>query len=300
MSETISDLYDLYVFVDGRFLRGAEAKLTVWNRGLWYGDGVFEAMRAYSGRVFKLDEHLKRLYASAKATAISVPVTHDELALVIHETIRLNALEDAHIRVIVLRGMDRPGLNPRRAVHASMCVMAYPFPLTYGTEPIRLIISSFRRKSPTVVDAKIKNINYLESILAQLQAQVATVQDAVMLDHEGFVAETAAANIFIVRDRVLSTPETVASLEGVTRGLVIEIARGHGYTVLERRITPQELYVADEVFLTGTGAEVVAVAEIDGRRIGNGETGPLTKLMISEYQRLCREPATDSSMTATE
>jgi branched-chain amino acid aminotransferase len=288
LKERLKDLYDQYVYIDGEFVKGEEAKISVFDHGFLYGDGVFEGIRAYDGNVFALDEHLDRLYESAKALSIAVPIGKKELGQAILETLRKNKLKNAHIRPIVTRGVGRPGMDPKRAVRPSVIIMAYPFPPYAGEKPLRTIISSIRRKSPYSVDSKIKSLNYLDNILAKLQATAANVDEAIMMDMNGFVAEGTGENLFVVKNGKMYTPYPVAALEGVTRRIVMELASKLGIEVYERNLTYQELYVADEVFLTGTAAEIVAVKEIDGRTIGNGEPGPITETMIKEYKQYVR------------
>lgn len=286
-TKIVNDLYgDLYVYVDGKFLKGAEARIPVYDHGLLYGDGVFEGIRAYQGRLFKADEHLDRLYDSAKAIMLAVPLTKDEFRQVIEKLLELNSLQDAHIRPIVTRGSGRAGLDPRRSVRASVIVMALPMKPLLGEEPVRLITSTVRRKSPHAVDSKIKSLNYLDNILAKLQANNAGVDDALMLDLNGFVAEATGENLFVVRGSRVFTPETSAALHGITRETLMELARQQGYEVVEKNLTYQELYTADEIFLTGTAAEVVAVAEVDGRIIGDGQVGALTRRLMAAYRAL--------------
>jgi len=291
LDEIVNEIYgDLYVYVDGRFLKGAEARIPVFDHGLLYGDGVFEGVRAYDGKIFKLDEHLDRLYDSAKTVMITIPLTKDEFRQVIEKLLELNQLRDVHIRPVVTRGSGRAGLDPRRAARASVIVMALPMKPLLGEKPIRLLTSTIRRKSPYSIDARIKSLNYMDNILAKLQAIAAGMDDAIMLDISGFVAEASGENLFVVRDDKVFTPETTAALHGVTRNTVMSEARRLGYEVIEKNLTYQELYTANEVFLTGTGAEIVAVAEIDGRVIGDGDIGPVTSRLIEAYRALHSPP----------
>jgi len=288
LKECVGALYDRYVYIDGRFVKGEEAKISVWDHGLLYGDGVFEGIRAYDGKVFKLDEHIERLLHSAKALKITVPLTKEELKRVVLETLRINGLKDAHVRIIVTRGPGIPGLDPKRAARPSVIVTAYPYPPLLGRKPIRLKTASIRRKSPHSIDARIKCLNYLDSILAKLEAVAAGADDAVMLDVNGFVAEASAANIFVVKGSTIYTPPPIAALHGITRATVMEIARELGYRVEEKNLTLYDLYTADEVFLTGTATEIAPVEEIDGRKIPKAP-GPITQQIINAYQKHVRE-----------
>ncbi len=267
-------------------MKGQDARLPIWDHGLLYGDGVFEGIRAYAGHVFKLDDHLARLVDSMRGVDIRLDVDSVALRELVCEVLRRNELRDAHIRVIVTRGIGRPGLDPRNCTQPSLIVMAYPFPPLLGREPIRMISASLRRKAPYAVDARIKSLNYLDSILAKLQAIAAGVDDALMLDLDSRVAEATGENVFVVKNGVISTPLLVAALPGITRATVIDLAGDLGHAVQERALTLGDLYTADEVFLTGTAAEVVPVAEIDGRVIQGGETGPITAELIADYQAL--------------
>ncbi len=289
LKELIGDKYDLWVYIDGEFLKGDDAKIPVFNHGLFYGDGVFEGIRAYDGKVFKLDEHLDRLYASMKGISmIDLPITREELKEATLETLRRNNLKEAHIRIIVSRGPGPGGLNPFKCKRPSVYIMSYPFPGILGAEPVSLITSSIRRKSPHSVDAKIKSLNYLDNVLAKIQAIVAGVDDALMLDVRGFVAECTGENIFVVKENKVMTPFTHAALEGITRATIMDMAKEFGYEVYEKDTTIQELYSADEVFLCGSGAEIVPVGEIDGREIGIKQPGPVTEKIRKAYFELVK------------
>ena len=295
----IGDLYELHVFINGEFVKGSEAKISIWDHGLLYGDGVFEGIRVYEGGIFKLNQHLDRLFDSARVIDIGIPVGQEEIRQVVLETLRRNHLRDAHLRVIVTRGIGGPGLDPRNCKQASLIVMAYPFPPLLGSDPIRLISSSVRRKAPYAVDARVKSLNYLDNILAKLQAILAGVDDAIMLDMSGCIAEATAENIFSVKKGVISTPLLTAALPGITRSTVIDLANDMGCTVQERPMTLGDLYVADEVFLTGTGAEIVPVGEIDGRVINDGQVGEFTARIIENgIIPLTKHAARNSGMLA--
>jgi branched-chain amino acid aminotransferase len=292
LERSIKELFELYVYVNGRYVRGDEAVVPVWDHGLLYGDGVFEGIRLYDGRIFRLEEHIERLYDSAKAIGLTVPITSQELADITKEVVRKNALRNGHIRQIVTRGVGRPGLDPRRCPTPTVVVQAYPFPALLGERPLRLITSSVRRKSPISVDARIKSCNYLDNILAKMQANYAGVDDAVMLDNNSFIAEGTGENIFLVKRGIVSTPTTAACLHGVTRAIVIDLCKSFGWPTHERNITVHELYTADEAFCSGTAAELVPICEVDGRRIGSGETGPYTQALIDKFKELVRTEGT--------
>jgi branched-chain amino acid aminotransferase len=283
-NQVLGQLFDRYVFIDGRFVRGSEAKVSIWDHSYLYGDSVFEGVRAYGGRIFKLHEHVRRLFESAKSIRIVPPVGPDELEQVVLQTFRINELREGHGRVTISRGVGRMGLDPRNCKTASVTAMAYELPPTYGEKPIRLTTSAVRRKGPVSVDAKIKCSNYMDNILAKLQAIAAGTEEALILDSEGHVAEATAENVFVVKEGEVCTPFTDAALEGITRQTIMDLCRENGIPAHERTMTPHDLYVADEVFLTGTAAEVAAVGEIDGRTIGAGKMGEMTSKVRALYK----------------
>ncbi len=291
LKEGLGELYNLYVYIDGQFLKGDDARLSVFDHGLLYGDGIFEGIRAYDGLVFKLDEHVKRLYDSAQAISLEIQLTREEMKNAILETIRTNALRNAHIRAIVTRGFGKPGVDPRRSVRPTVIIMVYPFPPLLGERGLKLITASVRRPSPDVLDSKIKSLNYLNNVLAKIQAYFAGADDAIMLDSNGFVAELSGENLFIVKEGEFFTPSATNSLEGITKETVVFLARESGYKVAEKNITLQELYTSDEALATGTAAGIVPIFEIDGRRIGNGTIGVASKKIIDAYHKLVRDKA---------
>ncbi len=281
--------YNLYIYYDGKFLKGDEARITPFDHGLCLGDGVFEGIRAYNGYVFKLDEHVARLFDSAKALGITIPLTIEELKQAIVLTLRKNGLTNAHIRPIITRGPGKLGLDPRRSVRASVIIMAYPFPPLLGEKAVKLIISSVRRKSPYSVDSKIKSISYIDNIMAKLQANAVGADDAIMLDVNGLVGEACGENIFIVKNAWIYTPPPTAALHGITRAVVMELAEKLGYKAFEKTLTPHDLYTADEVFLTGTAAEIVPVSEVDGRKIGAAAPGHITEKLVEAFKAYVKE-----------
>jgi branched-chain amino acid aminotransferase len=289
IGEALGPLYDLYVYIDGKFLTRNEACISVWEHAFMYGDSVFEGIRAYRGKVFRLLGHLERLMESAKSIGINVPLSIDELIQVVLATFRMNGLHEGHMRLTVTRGVGSVGLDPRRAKSPSVIAMAYPFPPTLGEKAIRLMTSSVRRKSCDSVDAKVKSSNYMDNILAKLQSNSVGADDALMLDRDGYVAEATATNVFALRKGKWSTPAPVACLEGVTRQIAMDILKEMGSPVEERSLTLHELYVAQEVFLTGTGAEIVPVESLDGRKIGESAPGPFTREVIRRFKLLTEE-----------
>jgi len=261
----------LVVYVDGDYLDGTEARLSIFDHGVLYGDGVFEGMRVFGGSLFRPLDHLARLERSARTIGLEIPLSTVELLDVIREVLRRSELDDAHVRPIVTRGFGWPGIDPWRCDGPSLVVMAYPFPPMLGTDPLRLLIGSVVRKAPRSVGSHVKSLNYLDAIIAKQQAKAGGLDDAVMLDYLGAVAECTSTNLFMVSDGVLATPTTRAALPGITRRTIIELAPELGIPVVERDIWPMELYAAEAIFLTGSGAGVVPVAEVDGRPIATVE-----------------------------
>ena len=282
---------NLFVYVDGQLVPKAKAMVSVMDHGLLYGDGVFEGIRAYDGVVFKLKEHIDRLYESANYIRLNIPMTREEMMRAVVETLRKNQLKDAYIRLLVTRGVGDLGLNPTICKTPSVIVITEP--TSQPQDPrskasgISTIISSIRRDPVDATSHEVKSLNYLNSILARWEAIEAGVNEAIMLDTQGFVSEATAENVFIVRKGQVATPSTnSAILHGVTRQKVIEIAEDLGYVVSEREITPFELVNAEEVFLTGTLSEIVPVTKINGRLIGTGKVGPVTARIYGEFAKI--------------
>ena len=286
LADSLQNLFNLWVFIDGQLVKGNEARISVWDHGLLYGDGVYEGIRAYDGRVFKLEEHLDRLYDSARAIQLDIPLNREELTSAILATLRANELRNAHIRPVITRGPGKPGLDPRRSAHPSVMILASEAPPLLGERPVRLMTAAIRRKAPLSIDGRIKSLNYLDNIIAKLQANAFGADDAILLDPSGFISEATAQNVFLVKGGKVFTPALTASLPGITRQVVIDRALQFGSAVDEKFVTLADLYTADEVFLTGTASEIVAVAEIDGRRIGDGNIGPLTRRIQEDYLNL--------------
>jgi branched-chain amino acid aminotransferase len=286
LAESMKDMFDLWVFLDGRMVKGVEASVSVWDHGLLYGDGIYEGIRTYGGRIFKLEAHLARLFDSARAIQLQMPLTPEQFAGAIIATLRANQLMDAHIRPVVTRGPGKPGLDPRRVIRSSVLVLASKAPPTFGDKPVRLLTAAIRRKAPLSIDGRIKSLNYLDNIMAKLQANAFGADDALMLDPSGFVVEATASNIFLVKDQKVITPELTAALPGITRQVVMELAGKRFGPVQERFVSLSDLYTADEVFIAGTASEIVAVGEIDGRVIADGQTGAVTAGLQKDYKEL--------------
>ncbi len=282
----------LQIHIDGKLYDEADAKLSVFDHGLLYGDGVFEGIRFYGGRVFKLEEHIDRLFDSAKAIHLTVPMGHGEMAEVVLETIRANELQDGYVRLVVTRGKGCLGLNPLLCERASVVVIASKIAL-YDEEKysqgLTVMTCGTRRPAPAALSPSVKSLNYLNNVMAKLEAITAGAEEGVMLNEQGFVAECTGDNIFVVRDgKIFTPPVSSGSLNGITRSVVIELARAEGFDLVESEMTRYDLYTADEFFLTGTAAEVVPVVKYDARPINDGKPGPVTLRMMEFYRELTR------------
>jgi branched-chain amino acid aminotransferase len=273
------------IFVAGRFYPAEEASVSVLDHGLLYGDGVFEGVRAYNGRVFKLERHVERLFDSAKGLRLQVPATRAEVERTILEACERNSIVDGYIRVVVTRGVGDLGIDPRSCREPRLIVIAQPSMVMYraGARGVTMVTSSFRRPSPDMLSPSIKSLNYVNNVLARMEANDRGADEALMLDVNGFVAEATADNIFIVTEQGLLTPPTATNLKGITRETVIEIAAQLGIACGERPFTLFDVWTAREVFVCGTGAEVVPVTTVDAREIGSGEIGPVTGRIIEAY-----------------
>ncbi|MFM7075049.1 MAG: branched-chain-amino-acid transaminase [Planctomycetaceae bacterium] len=280
------------VAMNGRLVPEAEATVSVFDHGLLYGDGVFEGMRAYGGRVFRLAEHLDRLWHSARAIALEIPVTKEALARTVDETVAANGQPDGYVRLVVTRGAGTLGLDPNRTSHPQVIVIVDTialYPREHYERGLRIVTAATQRTHPAALSPRIKSLNYLNNIMAKLEGLQAGCVEALMLNHKGEVAECTADNVFAVRRGAVVTPPPDAGiLEGITRGAVMELAAAAGIDCRETTLTRHDLYTADEVFITGTAAEVVPVVEIDGRKIGTGVPGPVTKRLAADFHALVR------------
>ncbi|MEM2915478.1 MAG: branched-chain-amino-acid transaminase [Candidatus Bathyarchaeia archaeon] len=279
------------VYIDGKFYSKDEAKVSVFDHGLLYGDGVFEGIKSYNGVVFKLKEHLDRLYFSAKAIMLNIPLSKEEMAETVLETLRRNDLNDAYVRLVVTRGIGDLGLDPRKCSKPTIIIIAVPLLKLYDEEKrrkgISLIIASVRRDPVDATTHEIKSLNYLNSILAKIEANNVGADEALILDTHGFISEATAENIFIVKDgKIITPPASSGPLAGITANVVKSIAEKLGYTLVERSITVAELYAADEAFLTGTAAEIMPIKEVNKRQIGEGKMGPVTERLLKEFQKI--------------
>ncbi|MBI3767738.1 MAG: branched-chain-amino-acid transaminase [Deltaproteobacteria bacterium] len=278
------------VYIDGRLYPREEARISVFDHGLLYGDGVFEGLRIYHRRVFRLDAHLARLAASAQAIGLVLPLDQAALADAVRDTVRANRQEDGYIRLVVTRGDGPLGLDPTTCTHPRVIIIVadiavYP-PALYDAG-IRVITAATRQVPTASVDPRIKSLNYLKNVLARLEAHAAGAAEALMLNAEGFVAECTADNVFAVRDGVIRTPPaTEGALDGITRAVVRELAGAEGLDWREERIGRYDLFTADECFLSGTGAELVPVVTLDGRAIASGRPGPVTRRLTAGLRAL--------------
>jgi branched-chain amino acid aminotransferase len=280
-------------YVNGRIVTRDQALISVYDSGLNFGDGVFEGIRVYGGRVLRLDEHLRRLYESATALSIEIGLAQNDLRLEVLRWLRANeVVSDFHFRPIVTRG-ERfpPRLDPRYCTGPATIIMVGG-PIAEAAPPVRVAVASVRRPAPDAFDAKIKSLNYGNTLLARLEAIRQGLDDAFLLDSAGFLAEATTSNVFLVRGGALLTPLPKACLEGITRGIVMDLARQAGYQVRERDISPAELVNAEEVFLAGTATQVTPVVEVNGRQIGEGRPGPVTSEIGAAYERLVRDEGT--------
>jgi branched-chain amino acid aminotransferase len=278
------------IFLSGKFVKKEEAVVSVYDHGFLYGDGVFEGIRVYSGNVFRLENHLKRLYESAHSIMLTIPYTLEEMTQIIVETIRMNELRSAYIRVVVSRGPGNLGLDPSSCSMPRVIVIAEEltlYPEELYEKGLKVGSVATRRNRPDVLSPQIKSLNYLNNILVKLEANQAGVDEALMLNDQGYVTEGSADNIFIIKNGVIYTPPVyLGALEGITRNAIIELARKNGYELKEQPFTRHDVYIADEVFLTGTAIEVIAVNEVDTRQIKDGKPGPITNHLLNEFRKL--------------
>ena len=286
---------DILVYIDGEYYPKSEAKISVFDHGFLYGDGVFEGIRAYNGIVFKLKEHIDRLYSSARAIMLEIPLSKEEMIKAVLETLRKNDLRDAYIRLVVTRGIGDLGLDPRKCPKPSVIIIAVPLLSLYDEEKrrkgISMIVSWTRRDPVDATSHEIKSLNYLNSILAKIEANNAGADEALILDTNGYICEATGENIFIVKNGKLYTPpRTSGALPGITAGVIKRIATNLGHEVIERNLTVTELYEADEAFLTGTGAEIMPIREVNKRKIGEGKMGPITEKILEEFKRIVQDP----------
>ncbi|MGB9857198.1 MAG: branched-chain-amino-acid transaminase [Dictyoglomaceae bacterium] len=293
------------VYINGEFVPTEEAKISVFDRGLLYGDGVFEGIRAYNGSIFKLNEHLERLYASAQAIWLKIPLSFDEMKKAVIETVRVNNLKDCYIRLIVTRGSLGLGIDPWEVDNPTVIIIADKirvFPKELYEKGLTAVTVATRRSPTDVLDPRIKSLNYLHNILARIEARLAGAAEGIMLNHQGYVTEATVDNVFIVHKGTLYTPTvTIGVLPGITRAVVIELATKYlELPVKEALLTRYDLYNAEEVFLTGTAVEIVPVVKIDGRIIGDGKPGKITKELRRIFYEYTRQENVGSPVYVNE
>jgi len=284
------------IYLNGKLVPREDARVSVYDRGLLYGDGIFEGIRAYDGRIFRLEEHLKRLERSAKAIMLELPISRQELAGATVQACRANQIRDGYIRLVVTRGEDDLGLDPTQCLKPTVFIIAASiqlYPEELYKKGLELVTVSTRRNSPNSLDPGIKSLNYLNNILAKIETNLAGVSEGIMLTQDGMVCECTGDNIFICKGGVLITPPVEAGiLDGVTRRAVLECAQAHGVETRETLFPVTEVHTADECFLTGTAAEVVPVVKVDGRVIGDGKPGSLTRRLMSDFHELTKSEGT--------
>jgi branched-chain amino acid aminotransferase len=282
----------LKIYLDGKLVDKADAKVSVYDHGLLYGDGVFEGIRAYSGKIFECEAHLDRLWTSAKAIALKIPISREQFRAALEQTIKASGLSDCYIRAVVTRGVGTLGIDPKKCSNPSVIIIVdtiHVYPPEMYAKGISVITASVIRNHPNAISPRVKSLNYLNNILARIEANDAGASEAVMLNHEGCVSECTADNIFIVRAGQAQTPTTSDGiLEGVTRRVIMDLCGRLGIGCIEKRLQRYDLYAADECFVTGTGAEVMAVTRIDGRTIGSGEPGPITRRLTEAFFKQVR------------
>lgn len=276
------------IYINGEYFSREDAKISVYDHGLLYGDGVFEGMRIYSGKVFALEDHMTRLYESARAIMLDIPIAIDALTTAVNETVAKNGLTEGYIRLVVTRGGNQLGLNPFSCEDPQVIIIADTislYPEKFYTEGLELITASTIRNHPAALSPRVKSLNYLNNIMAKIEAIRAGCIEAVMLNTKGEVAECTGDNIFIVRGgRLITPPIDAGILEGITRNTVIDLARENGIEVAEEAMTRHDIFVADECFLTGSAAEVIPAVKLDGRVIGDGNPGPMTQKLNAAFR----------------
>jgi len=284
-----------YIYIDGKFYTKENAKVSVYDHGLLYGDGVFEGIRAYNGRIFRLDEHIDRMYDGAKAIMLEPPVSKAQMKEIIKETLRKNNLKDAYIRPIITRGKGNLGLDPNKCPKPSIICIAETWGAMYGDlyeKGLTAVTVSIRRNAPEALPTDIKSLNYLNNILAKIEANIKGGDEAIIFDVRGNLAEGSGDNIFLVKNGKIYTPFTQINLNGVTRGAVFDLSAKLKIQIVETNLGYFDLYTADEVFVTGTAAEIGPITNIDGRVIGTGKPGPITKKLMKAYTELTRKTGT--------
>ncbi len=287
---------ELLVYMNGKFVPESEARISVFDRGFLYGDGVFEGIRAYNGKVFRLYEHIDRLYDCARVIDLQIPISKEEFANAILETLRRNNLKDAYIRPIVTRGVGDLGLDPRKCENPNVIIITKPWGKLYGDlyeRGLTAVTVAVRRNPIDALPPNIKSLNYLNNILAKIEANAKGGDEAIFLDHNGYISEGSGDNIFIVKNGMIATPPTLNNLKGITRTVVLEIIQELNLPFRETNIGLFDLYSADEIFVTGTAAEIAPVTVIDGRKVGDGRPGEITKLVMEKFRERTEREGVD-------
>ena len=285
----------MIIYIDGSYVPRDEARVSVFDHGLLYGDGVFEGIRAYNGRVFRLLEHIDRLFDSARTIDLTPPVSKEEMAGIILETLRKNRLSNGYIRPIITRGVGDLGLDPRKCPKPSVIVIAVEWGAMFGDlyeKGLKATTVSVRRNPAESLPPNVKSLNYLNNILGKIEANYTGADEAIFFDTNGYLSEGSGDNIFFVKNGVIFTPPTLNNLRGITRAVVLEIAQSLGITIIEQNLGYYDMYTADEVFVTGTAAEVAPIVLADGRTIGNGKPGPITRQLMAAFKTVTETEGT--------
>src|SRR6266436_1114171 len=287
---------DAKIYIDGKFYSEADAKVSVFDHGLLYGDGIFEGIRFYNGRVFRLGEHLDRLWDSARSICLEVPIARQNMTEAVLETIRQNHVRDGYIRLLVTRGIGNLGLNPKQCKTPSVIIIAAAIALYHENmyrKGLTVVTCATRRCNPGALNPAVKSLNYLNNVMARIEADLAEADEALMLNDQGCIAECTADNIFVIkRGEIFTPPITAGALRGITRSVVFEIAAELGIKISETDISRHDVFIADECLLSGTAAEVIPVIKADGRVIGTGKPGPISLRMIARFREITREGGT--------
>jgi branched-chain amino acid aminotransferase len=285
---------ELQVYIDGEFYPKSQAKISVYDHGFLYGDGVFEGIREYNGVVFKLKEHIDRLYRSAHAIMLAIPITKGEMTKAVVETLHRNKMKDSYIRLIVSRGVGDLGLDPRKCPKPTTIIITDTINIKSGNAKdvgVTTMFSWVRRNPVDATTHEIKSLNYLNSVLAKIEANACGVDEAICLESNGYIAEGVGENVFIVKDGEVFTPPTsTGALAGITADVVAELCAKFGIDLIITNLTPFMLFTADEAFFTGTAMEMVPIREVNKRQIGNGKPGPITKKLMAEFQKVIEDP----------
>jgi branched-chain amino acid aminotransferase len=284
------------IYVDGKFYSEANAKVSVFDHGLLYGDGIFEGIRFYNGRVFRLEQHLERLWNSARSICLEIPMSRQEMTEALLETIRQNHLRDGYIRLVVTRGVGNLGLNPEQCKNPSVIIIVATIALyheDFYRKGLSIVTVATRRSNPASLNPAVKSLNYLNNVMARIEANLASADEALMLNDAGNVAECTADNVFIIKHgQIFTPPITAGALQGITRSVVFDIAGEFDLKVIEADFTRHDIFVSDECFLTGTAAEIVPVVKADGRIIGNGKLGPITTRIVARFREMTQKTGT--------